>query len=168
MDYILGKTNEDINVTAIAQYKSITASLAKQAHHSIDIFTQDLEAAIYNNLEIEQSIFTLSKRHPNTCIRILVQDSSQSVNNGHRLIKISQQLTSSVFIHNPPSKYKNEQGSFMVADGNGFIHRTLAMTRTYQAKANFKSPKHSEQLINFFNKVWEQSIPDIQTRRVYL
>ena len=91
--------------------------------YSIDIFTQDLDIKIYNHQEIEQSIFDLAKKHPNTCIRILVQDSKKATQYGHCLIRLAQKLTSSVFIHNPSEEYKNERSSFMIVDKLGLLHR---------------------------------------------
>ncbi|MCK5395645.1 MAG: hypothetical protein KAJ32_06615 [Gammaproteobacteria bacterium] len=168
MAYILGETADEIQVDSVDEYQRITLSLIEQARNSIDIFTQDLEAAIYDDKNIEQLIFTLSKRHPNTRIRILVQDSRRPVQDGHRLIRLAQRLTSSVFIHNPSSKYKDEQGAFMVVDDIGLIHRSVATSRTYKASANFKSPGPAAKLIDYFNTIWEHSISDVQTRRMYI
>ncbi len=166
MNHILGRSADKIQLSSMDEYRSITLSLVEQARHSIDIFTQDLEAKIYNNKDIEQSILTLSKRHPNTRVRILVQDSRKSVQDGHRLIKLAQRLTSSVFIHNPSSKYKDEQGAFMLIDDIGFIHRPLATTRSYRANANFKSPGTVKKLADLFDTIWQHSAPDVQTRRI--
>ena len=51
MDYILGETTGDIQISTAEEYKTISLSLAQQAKKSIDIFTQDLESDIYNNKE---------------------------------------------------------------------------------------------------------------------
>ena len=168
MNYILGKTGEEIQIDTADGYQQYALSLAEQAHNSIDIFSQDLETEIYNNNFFEESIFSLSKKHPNTRIRILVQDSLVAVQNGHRLIKLAQQLTSSVFIHNPSPKYKDVSTSFMVVDEIGLIKRTTAIPRNYTANANFKSPRPAAKLVDSFNTMWEHSTPDPQTRRVYL
>lgn len=168
MDYILGESDEEIQINTVDEYRLHTLALAEQARNSIDIFTQDLETEIYNNKTFERSVFTLSKKHPSTRIRILVQDSARSVQDGHRLIKLAQQLTSSVLVHNPSNKYNDEQAAFMVVDNIGLIHRNVATTRTYKASANFKSPRPAAKLVDLFNTMWEHSIPDIQTRRIYL
>lgn len=168
MDYILGETIGDIQVNTIEEYKNTTLSLAQQARKSIDIFTQDLEPEIYSNNEFEQSIFTLSKRHPDTRIRILVQDSASAIQKGHWLIKLSQRLTSSVFIHKPSFKYRDESCAFMIVDNIGLIHRTVATSMVHKATANFYSPRPAAKLSDFFQPIWEHSNPDIQTRRIFL
>ncbi len=166
--YKLGKTKKEIHIDTVMDNKNTAICMAKQAAHSIDIFTQDLDADIYNNEEFEHSIFKLAKKHPGTHIRILLQNSEKSIHNGHCLIRLAQTLTSSVFIHTPSAEHKDEQCAFMVADQLGFIHRPVASNRNYNASVNFMSPRRANELTDFFNTAWEHSTPDRQTRRIYV
>ena len=168
MFYKLGETVEEVHIDTAEENKNAAIALVKQARHSVDIFTQDMDAEIYNNKEFEQSIFDLAKRHPNTKIRILTKDSSMAVRNGHRLIKLAQSVTSSVFINNPSREYKDEQSSFLVVDKLGMLYRVSANNRNYKASINFMSPQRAGKLTDFFNEAWEHSTPDIQTRRIYM
>jgi hypothetical protein len=168
MPYILGETNKEIKVDTVEENIITTISLAQQARYSIDIFTQDLDTEIYSNKEFEQSIFKLAKKHPSTRIRILVQDSRKAVRNGHRLVRLAQTLTSSVFINNPSADHKNEQSSFMVVDQLGFIYRVSATDRNYRASINFMSPRRAAELSDFFSEMWEHSTADAETRRLYV
>ena len=79
MFYKLGETVEEVHIDSAEENRNAAISLVKQARYSIDIFTQDMDADIYNNKEFEQSIFDLAKKHPNTKIRILTQDSRKAV-----------------------------------------------------------------------------------------
>ena len=168
MYFKLGETNTEIQIDTIDENKSAALSLVKQAHYSIDIFTQDLDEEIYNNKEFEQSIFNLARRHPNTRIRILVQDTRKAVQNGHCLIRLAQNLTSSVFIHNPSDEHKNEQCTFVVVDKLGLLYRARTTDKNYKASINFMSPQRAGKLSDFFDEVWEHSTPDVQTRRLYI
>ena len=166
--YKLGETQAELHIETVEENKSAVLSLARQANHSIDIFTRDMELAVYNNKEFEQSIFNLAKRHPNTKIRILTQDSTKAVRNGHRLIKLAQSITSSVFINNPSREHRDEQCAFLVVDNLGLLYRVKANNRNYKASINFMSPQRAGKLTDFFNEAWEHSTPDIQTRRIYM
>ncbi len=168
MEYRLGENDTEFQVETADDYKDSVISMLEQAQHNISIFTQDLEPEIYNNKNIEQAIIRLAKRHPATEIRILVKDSRRSVQNGHCLIRLAQQLTSSVFIHNPSQKYDKEQSAFVVVDQMGLIYRALATDRNYRSKINFKSPRSAAQQAELFDDIWEHSSPDIQTRRIYM
>jgi len=168
MFYKLGETIEEVHIDTAEENKNAAISLAKQARHSIDIFTQDMDTEIYNNKAFEQTIFDLAKKHPNTKIRILTQDSGKAVQKGHRLIKLAQSITSSVFINNPSREYKDEKCAFLVVDKLGLLYRVTANNRNYKASINFMSPQRAGKLTDFFNEVWEHSTPDIQIRRIYM
>ncbi|VAW50374.1 hypothetical protein MNBD_GAMMA05-1395 [hydrothermal vent metagenome] len=168
MFYKLGETKAEVEIDTAEENKIAAISLVKQAHDSIDIFTQDMDAMIYNNSEFEQSIFELARKHPNTRIRILAQDSKKAAQNGHCLIRLAQSLTSSVFIHTPSRKYKDEQSAFMVVDKLGLLYRITTSNQNYKASVNFMAPRRAGKLCDFFNEAWEQSTPDIQTRRIYM
>ena len=168
MHYKLGETKTEVQVDTVDENKNAALSLVKQANYSIDIFTQDLDPEIYNNNELEQSIFNLARKHPNTRIRILVQDTRKATQNGHCLIRLAQNLTSSVFIHKLSPEYKDEQCAFLVVDKLGLLHRVSAVDKNYKASVNFMSPRRAKELCDFFNEAWEHSTPDVQTRRVYI
>jgi len=168
MFYKLGETEAEVQIETVEENKNAALSLVKQAHHSIDIFTQDLDAAIYNNKEFEEALFKLSKKHPSTRIRILVQDSGKAIRNGHRLIYMAQTLTSSIAIHNPSRQHSDEKCSYLVVDKLGLLYRVNARDRNYRANVNFMSPRRAGKLRDFFDEVWEHSTPDIQTRRIYM
>lgn len=166
--YKLGETSEEVHISSAEENRNAAISLAKQARHSIDIFTQDMDAALYDNDAFEQSVFKLAKRHPKTKIRILAQDTGIAVRSGHRLIKLTQHLTSSVFINNPTGEHKNERSAFLIVDRIGLLYRTTASHRNYKASVNFMAAQRTGKLTEFFNEAWEHSKPDVQTRRVYI
>lgn len=168
MFYKLGETVEEVHIDSVEENKNAAISLVQQARYSIDIFTQDMDAEIYNNNEFERAIFNLAKKHPTTKIRILAQDTRKAVQNGHCLIRQAQSITSSVFIHNPSREYKDEKCAFLVVDKQGLLYRTNASNRSYKASTNFMSPQRAGKLSDFFNEVWEHSTPDMQTRRIYM
>ena len=168
MQYKLGETDAEVEIETVEENKQAALSLAKQARYSIDIFTQDMDATIYDHSEFEQSLFELARKHPNTRIRILAQNSKKAAQNGHCLIRLAQSLTSSVFIHTPSREFKSEKSAFMVVDKLGLLYRVTGNNKNYKASVNFMSPQRAGKLTDFFNEVWEHSTPDIQTRRIYV
>lgn len=168
MFYKLGETKAEVKVDTIDENRNAALSLAKQARHSIDIFTQDLDAEIYNNKAFEEAVFNLAKRHPGTRIRILVQDATKSIQNGHCLIRLAQTLTSSIAIHKPSKEHRDEKSAFLVVDQLGMLYRINANNRNFNASINFMAPQRAGKLADFFNEVWEHSTPDVQTRRMYM
>ena len=166
--YKLGETRAEINIDTLEENREAALSLAKQANYHINIFSQNLDAPLYDNHDFESHLARLARKHPNTRIRILVQDSTQAVQRSHRLIHLAQNMTSSVFIRKPAKPYRGETTSFLVADGLGLLYRVQGSTVNYDAQVSFMSPLRARKLDDFFDEVWEQSAPDPQVRRLYV
>lgn len=164
----LGETSVEVHIDTAEENKDAAISLVKQARCSIDIFTQDMDAEIYNNSEFERSIFNLAKRAPNSQIRILVQNTKKPIQQGHCLIRLAQSMTSSIFIHNPSREYKDEKCAFLLVDKKGILYRSNASNRNYKASINFMAAQRAGELTEFFNEVWQHSLPDVQARRIYM
>jgi len=168
-DYFkLGETQAEIQLSNIEENKNAALSLAEQARYRINIFTHDLENSIYNNNEFENHITNLVIRHPGSQIRIIVEDSTKAIKNGHCLIRISQKLTSSISIKNPGDAHKNNENSFMTVDGTGMLYRLRNKKNNYEASVNFMSPQRTNKLDIFFNEAWKQGFPDRQVRRLFI
>ena len=168
MDHIPGSTDAEVEISTAEENRDAAISLVQQASYSIDIFSQDLDAEIYNNKDFEKALFELARKHPNTRIRILVQDSRKAVQDGHCLIRLAQSLTSSIFIHTPSRQHRDEQRAFLIVDKLGMLYRATAADRNYKASVHFRSPRRAGKLTDYFDEVWEHSTPDIQTRRIYM
>jgi len=134
----------------------------------MNIFSQELDAALYDNAQFEQNIVNLAKRHPKTNIRILIQNSRKAVQQGHRLIRVAQTLTSSVTIRKPSREHQSEQSAFMTVDGQALLYRVIGNQYNYEATVNFMSPNHAGKLDDFFNEVWERAESDLNLRRLYV
>lgn len=165
---ILGEHDTEIRTDTLDQYRGLVFSMLSQARHQLDIFTPDLEPQVLDSREIEGAVLRLAKAHPDTRIRILVKDSMRSVQNGHRLIRLAQQLTSSVFINKPSSKHMDQLSAFIIVDKVGMIFRPAASERNYTATVNFKTPRAAAKQQEHFDELWEHSSTDIQTRRLYV
>lgn len=168
MDHKPGNTDDEVEISTAEENRDAAISLVRQASYSIDIFSQDLDAEIYNNKDFEKALFELARKHPNTRIRILVQDSRKAVQDGHCLIRLAQSLTSSIFIHTPSRQHRDEQRAFLIVDKLGMLYRATAADRNYKASVHFRSPRRAGKLTDYFDEVWEHSTPDIQTRRIYM
>lgn len=166
--HLLGRTEKDIAIETAADNRELTISLAEQARSSINLFTRDMDAAIYDNTALERCLFNFARRNHNTVIRILVQDSSAAVKQGHCLIRLAQQLTSSVFINNPAREHRDRVDSFMIVDDVGMIYRPRSSNRDYRARVSYRSLQRASDLQDLFNTMWQSSTADSQVRRLYI
>jgi len=166
--HILGESNEEIHIDTTAENRDAAISLAEQARFSLNIFSRDLDPRVFDNAGFERCIFNLAKTHRSADIRIMVHDASLAVSQGHCLIRLAQQLTSSVHIHNPAREHRGELSTFMIVDGVGLLYRPQSTSRNYEALVNFMSPQRAGELHDFFNEMWERSTPDSKIRRLYI
>lgn len=164
----LGETKAEIKLSNVDDNRNAALALASQARFNINIFTQNMDDAIYNNDEFAEHIFNLATRHPSSQIRILVQDSTPAVKKGHRLIKLAQTLTSSVTVRNPPVIDRGDKCAFMTVDNVGILYRVNGDSKSYDASLNFMTPQRAAKLNEFFNNSWEHGAPDLQVRRLFV
>ena len=165
---ILGQDNEEILLETTVENRDAVISLAKQARFSLNLFSRDLDPRVFDNVEFERCIFNLARMHQSADIRILVNDSSRAVKQGHCLIRLAQKLTSSVFIHNPAREYSHVISTFLVVDRKGMLHRPRSTSTDYDAVVNYMAPERAAELQDFFNEMWERSTPDSQIRRLHI
>lgn len=165
VDHILGETNEDIIIETAEEGREIVIAMAGQAKHTINIFTQDMDAPLYNNDAFEKHIFDFASNSKNAEIRILVQDSSKAIRNSHRLIRLAHKLTSFISIRNPCEEFKSEKFAFMTVDNVGMYYRTKGDRYNFHASANFMLPPRTVEINSLFTEIWHQSEPDPHTKR---
>lgn len=167
-DYTLGETDKDIIVDTAEDVRLLSLSLARQAKRSIDILTQDLDAALYNNRDFEQALFQLVRQHNKARVRILCYDSRPATAHGHCLIRLAQKLTSCVAIHKPAREHQGERGAWLIADRRGLITRSNAVDDSYLATVNFNAAQTAAKLSDSFEEMWQHSSADSQLRRIYM
>ncbi|MEJ2566574.1 MAG: hypothetical protein P8164_01415 [Gammaproteobacteria bacterium] len=164
-EIILGQHQEPIDLADSEAQRSAAVALALQARRSVDIFTRDLDRKIYDYRKFLDGLQNLAVNHRGL-IRILVKDSGNAVKYGHRLIALSQRLTSFIEIRKVAEDYKEFNEAFLIADETGYVHRKHA--DRFEGVARFNAAKEAANLLIFFNEVWRNSEPDADLRRIYL
>jgi hypothetical protein len=151
-NYQLGQTDELLRIETRDDCQQLSLAMANQAKRSLNIFSHDLEPALYNTPSFYEAARSVIGADPNSLIRILVYDLSGTVNKGHRLLDLGSRLSSRVQIRKLTKKYHH---AFMIADGVGVVDRRRA--ERYEGSANFNASGWAQNLLVFFNGVWDQS-----------
>ncbi len=141
------------------------AELLDDASNEIAIYTRDLDAALLDvpaTLDALKRI-ALSGRHAQ--IRILVHDARKPLADGHRLIALAQRLPSTVAIRTPVDERDLQYPSaFLINDRRGYLFRVLG-SRVEGEGSTYAPGKHA-QLREFFDQVWERSVPSEELRQL--
>jgi len=162
----LGESGDDIQIDSSEENQSLVLELVSQASKTIDIFTRDMAARIYDNSKFIAALRDLIVRNDKTRVRMLVIDPDNSVKHGHRIIELTRRLSSSIEIRRVHVDYRADSQSYLIADGRGLLHRKLA-TR-FEAVVNFNNPLLAREKLNHFNEVWEQSQPVLDFNRLHI
>jgi len=162
---ILGDTVETVNLNSSEDQRRAAAALVSQARRRVDIFSRDLDKKIYDYRAFLEALQELAVNHRGQ-IRILVKDSAKAVKYGHRLIPLSQRLTSLIEIRKVAEDYKEYNEAFLIADETGYVHRRHA--DRFEGITRFNAAKEARELLVFFNEVWRNSAPDTNLQRIYL
>ncbi len=165
-NYKFKKGENDISLSSRDEVKIINIAMAQQTSRTIDIISRHLDPAIFDTPDFIDAIKNLSISSKFTKIRILINDSDPMTKNGHRLIDLIQQLTSSIEVRKISEEYKSYGEAFTLFDGKAVIY--LRHSDRYEGLANFNRPRLATELYNFFNEVWEHSAPDENLRRLHL
>lgn len=161
------KSNEsDISLASRDEVKIMNIALTQQATRSIDIISKHFDSSVFDTPDFIEAIKQLSISSKFTKIRILIKDSEPMTKNGHRIIELIQQLTSSIEVRKISDEYKSYNEAFCLYDAKGVIY--LRYADRYNGLANFNRPRLAAELTNFFNEVWEHSAADPNLRRLYI
>jgi len=163
-ELVLGGGKGAVNVQTSAEQHRAAVALVRQARRSVEIFSRDLDRKLYDQRDFLEALQVLAVNHGQ--IRILVKDSSTAVKNGHRLIPLSQRLTSFIQIRKAPEDYRDYNEAFLIADSTGCSLRRHA--ERFEGSVHFNAVKTCHDLLTFFNQVWSNSAPDPDLQRLYL
>ena len=159
-------SDNDISLSSKDGVKVMNIALTQQASRNIDIISKHFDPGVFDTADFIEAIKQLSISSKFSKIRILINDSAHMTKNGHRIIELIQQLTSSIEVRKISEEYKSYNEAFSLYDGKGVIY--LRYADRYNGFANFDRPRLVAELSNFFNEVWEHSCADPNLRRLHI
>ena len=158
-----GNTQNDILLDNNNDVRDSINALTESALRTIKIFTPDLQRDLYDNDIFRENLlsFVRGNRHAN--IQILVTDSSFAIHQGHRLIRLAQQLTTAMQIRITPEDYQETSMAFMLVDHSDFIFKPNS---TASSTLSSSCKHRGSKLLEFFTPAWEHAQIDPQIRQV--
>lgn len=165
-NYKFKASDSDISLSSRDEVKIINIALTQKASRNIDIISKHFDSGVFDTAEFIAAIKKLSISSQFTRIRILLKNPEPMTKNGHRIIELIQQLTSSIEVRVIPDEYKSYHEAFCLYDTKAVIY--LRNAERYDGFANFDRPRLASELLNFFNEVWERSETDPNLRRLYI
>lgn len=164
--YKLGETDDLIEIDTAEQHRVAVTMMSQQAHHSIDIFSRELDPPIYGAPEFVEAARHLILTGMRPRIRVIVSSPEAIVRRGHRLVETAMNLTSFFDLRKVGDEHRNINTSLFIADTTGYIRRLSA--ERYEGALNFNDRRQSQLFENEFEEMWAMAVPDINLRRLSL
>jgi len=158
-----GNYENDIKLISSQEISEAVIKATENTLKTINIFTPNLEAEIYNNEELRKKLLTFAHGNRYAKVQILVDDISSALQNGHKLIGLAQQLSSILTIKDTPADFQNTNISFVLFDQVDFIFKP---DKTSQTAIFSKCKNRSNKLHGIFMHAWDQAEQNSHTRRL--
>jgi predicted GNAT family N-acyltransferase len=154
-----------VNVESLDQALAESLRLVGEARREFCIYTRHLDADLFDTEPMLEALKKLAIARRGASIRILVQQPRIASQRGHRLIALTQRL-SSVFSVRTPTQDEDLQyaSAFLLNDARGYYFRTLG--NRYDGEALNYAPGRHAQLMEYFNQVWERSETSDELRQL--
>lgn len=162
----LGETADAFSLRGINDFAVASLQMAIQATRRIDIFTHNLEPAIYAQSGFVDAVSAFARANPHTAVRILLFEPGIAVRSGNALLNLAQRLPTSMQIRKVNSHYAGREESYMLVDDAGLVYR--AHPESFEGYAEFAAPARVREKSNEFHEVWDRSKGDPELNRLGL
>ena len=163
-NFIIGVTSECLPIDTRQLNQDAILKLLSSAQNDVAIVSRQLDPLIFSNENFIENATEFIRRNKTAKIRILVHDTQSIVKNNHRVLNLSQRVSSKIEIRTICNDYAQFNQAFVVVDSMGYILNQKA--DLYEAEVNFCDPEKSKELMETFKSIWELSQQDSEVRRL--
>lgn len=86
---VLGRDTEPLELTTSAEQREAVVRMLGQTRRSVRIISRHLDAAIYDSEAVVEACKSIALSNRRAWIRVLVQDISPVIRDGHRLVNLA-------------------------------------------------------------------------------
>lgn len=163
---ILGFTETVFELTGSFENTTAALRLAQQTQRSLCIHTRYFDPKIFDTREYVAAMREVITQKRRVSVRVLIQDVSKIIREGHRLVDLALRLSSFFALRTPAPEFSNYNDAFIVADSIGYLRQRPA--DRYEAQACFCGRQEAGELQKYFDTVWQHSEPHPDLRRFNL
>lgn len=164
--FVLKQDSQTVAIDSSEACRLAAISMARQSARSIDIVSRQLDPRMYDNADFCEAVSKLLVGSMRARVRVLLRDTDAVVKHGHRLVSLSQRLSSFIEMRIPAREFDEYNSAFLIVDGAGVIYRTLS--DTFEGTVSFNDPRKAQELDRQFEAMWQSATPDPNLRRAHL
>lgn len=161
-----GEDNTEYEIDSSEDNRNAVLAMVSSAHNSIDIFTRDLEARVYDNSAFCEALKQTALDNSRAQIRVIVQEPDHAIHHGHCMINLARRITSFMQLRVVHDDYKTDPRAFILCDERAYLVKNIASR--FEARLNFNDAYATQELQNYFNEVWEHSKPHMDFQRLHI
>jgi len=154
----LGESAREVELRGREELAWAALRLTQQAQRTVEIFTHDLDAPLYDRLEFLDALRQFALRGKFSRVRILLQELETPQRNDHRLILLYRRLPSRFELRLCHPDHADHAENFLLADRLGYLHRRFF--NEYAGTTDFAGKRQAELLGRFFDEAWDKSEAD--------
>lgn len=159
--------SREVVIESLAQAQDIALQIASQARRRLWLYSRDLDPYLYGTAAMLEALKRFAIESRGGELRILLQDPIAPLRNNHPLIPLVQRLSSCMVIRVPEVEQDLQYpAAFLIDDRGGYLMRPLGSR--YEGTANLYAPGRQRQLRDYFEQVWERSLPNPELRPVHI
>jgi predicted GNAT family N-acyltransferase len=162
----LGKSNELFRLKGVEDHQIHATSLVRQAKRSLCLFSYDLDPQVLDTASFHDAVKNLAMRSRFSRVRILLQNHTLVVQQGHRLVDLAQRLPSIIEIRITSKEHQDIEENFLFVDDCGYLHKSMASKLNATVRYNDRYRVNRLQAI--FDEAWEYGTPDRELSRLHL
>lgn len=164
--FVLKQDSQTVAIDSSEECRLAALSMVRQAARSVDIASRQLDAQLYDNNDFCEAVSQLVVNTRRARVRALLRHTDPVLKHGHRLLTLSQRLTSFIELRVPAREFDEYNAAFLIVDGAGVLYRTLS--DTFEGTVNFNNPRRAQELTRLFEDMWQTASPDVNLRRTHL
>ena len=157
----------EVVIDSLAQAHQLALGIIGSARRNVWLYTRDLDIKLYGTSEMIDALKRFAIQSRGGQLRILLQEPAAPLREGHPLVPLVQRLSSSMLIRVPQEEADLKYPSaFLLSDRGGYLMRPIGSR--YEGTGNLYAPGRQRQLREYFDEVWERSLPDPELRPVHI
>lgn len=154
-----------VEIETLQQAIKFVDELMAHARHKVSIYTRNLDGLLYDRECFLQALRRIALSGRGAEIRILLQDATDAVRDGHRLLHLAAKLPTYIHVRKVSAEEDRQYPSaFLLTDSGGLYIRPIGSR--YDGDGHSAAPGMQAGLLYYFGQVWQRSEADPELRRL--
>ena len=163
----MAQENQVISVENIETRIDTYSKIIEQARHEIEILDFDLDKRIFDCHEIYSGIKHTILESSRAKVRILVHSAHNIIKDGRHLIYLMEKLSSYMELRElHPDDQQFSKENIIIADKSAFCR--TRNEKPYEGRAEMHNITSAQELLIFFDRLWENATRPTDLLRLHL